>query len=153
MYLIQVDWRKAFHKFHPFFNENSQKSISQRKKVYLPKIYNKCQHKTYSQWGVPMWLSGLRIQCCHCCVLDHCWGTGLIPGLTQWVNIWHYHSCGLGRSSSWDSTPSPRDCHVPQLRPKKYIFSLLASTNPKLWILLYSTENYIHSLGLDHDGR
>ena len=25
--------------------------------------------------GVPQWLSGLRIQCCHCC------GAGLIPGL------------------------------------------------------------------------
>ena len=25
-----------------------------------------------SEIGVPMWLSGLRIQCCHCCGLGSC---------------------------------------------------------------------------------
>ena len=31
-----------------------------------------------SVWGVLKWLSGLRIQCCHCS--GHCYGVGLIPG-------------------------------------------------------------------------
>ena len=30
--------------------------------------------------GVPLWLSGLRIQHCHCCGSGHCCGTGSIPG-------------------------------------------------------------------------
>ena len=34
-------------------------------------------------WGVPLWLSGLRIQCCHCC------GMGLIPGPRTST----YHKC------------------------------------------------------------
>jgi len=31
--------------------------------------------------GVPCWLSGLRIWCCHCCGLGSWYGTGLIPVL------------------------------------------------------------------------
>ena len=34
-----------------------------------------CFFKKENPWGVPWWLSGLRIRYCHCC------GTGLIPGL------------------------------------------------------------------------
>ena len=30
--------------------------------------------------GIPWWLSGLRIQCCHCYGLGGCSGTSLIPG-------------------------------------------------------------------------
>ena len=30
--------------------------------------------------GVPWWLRGLRIQHCHCSILGHCDGSGLIPG-------------------------------------------------------------------------
>ena len=31
--------------------------------------------------GDPLWLSGLRIQHCHCNGLGYCCGMGLIPGL------------------------------------------------------------------------
>ena len=31
--------------------------------------------------GVPLWLSGLRTQCCHCCGWGHCCGKELIPSL------------------------------------------------------------------------
>ena len=37
-------------------------------------------HEKISIWGVPMWLSGLRIQCCHCSGLGHCCSS-LIPDL------------------------------------------------------------------------
>ena len=30
--------------------------------------------------GVPLWLSGLRTQCCHCSHLGHCCDVGLILG-------------------------------------------------------------------------
>ena len=39
-------------------------NISQKKSIY----------------GVPWWLSGLKIQCCPCSGLGHCCGVGLIPG-------------------------------------------------------------------------
>ena len=34
-----------------------------------------------STTGVPLWLSGLRIWCCHCCGSGYCSGTGSVPGL------------------------------------------------------------------------
>ena len=44
--------------------------------------------------GVPLWRSGLRIQCCHCCELNCCYGMGSID-------------------------PQPGNFHMPQVQPKK----------------------------------
>lgn len=33
-----------------------------------------------TSFGVLLWLSGLRIQCCHCSTLSHCCDTGPVPG-------------------------------------------------------------------------
>ena len=38
------------------------------------------------QSGVPSWLSGLRIQHCHCCVSGHCCGSGSTTG--QGTSTW-----------------------------------------------------------------
>ena len=39
--------------------------------------------------GVPWWLSGLRIQHCHCCDLGHCCGKSSVPGLGTSVCCGH----------------------------------------------------------------
>ena len=40
-----------------------------------------CQFKNVLGIGVPVWLSTLRIQCCHHCGSGGCRGMGLLPGL------------------------------------------------------------------------
>ena len=42
------------------------------------RVYPKTRLKMFI--GVPWCLSGLRIQCCHCCGWGKCCDTGLIPG-------------------------------------------------------------------------
>ena len=49
-----------------------------------------CMHTKKRPHGVPWWLSGLRIWCCHCCGSSCCCGTGLIPGLETYTC--HRHS-------------------------------------------------------------
>ena len=46
--------------------------------------------------GVSMWLSGLRIQCCHCCGLSYCCGVGLNPG----PGISTCHGCSQNKQNS-----------------------------------------------------
>ena len=62
----------------------------------------KKKKKEWSEWpeGVPLWCSGLQIQCCHCSSPGSCCVSGLIPGpgtysvdatkkeQPQAVNIW-----------------------------------------------------------------
>ena len=44
----------------------------------------------YAFVGVLLWLSRLRIWCCHCCGLGHCCGMSLIPGSGTST----FHECG-----------------------------------------------------------
>ena len=50
-----------------------------------PNVYNE-----YS--GVPWWLHGLRIRCCHCSGLRRCGGTASIPG--PGTPTWHSREWG-----------------------------------------------------------
>ena len=38
--------------------------------------------------GVPLWLSGLGIQCCHCSGSGYCSSIGLIPGPRNLHMLW-----------------------------------------------------------------
>ena len=46
---------------------------------------------------VPWWLSGLRMQCCHCCGSGYCCGVGSIPGL------------GISACSGWGQKKKKKD--------------------------------------------
>ena len=52
-----------------------------RAKAVLSKVLLFGLHGTEMFLGVPWWLSGLRIWCCHCSSLCHCCGTGSVPDL------------------------------------------------------------------------
>ena len=55
------------------------------------------------------WLrcSGLRIPHCPCGGLGHCWGTGSIPSLEQWVNDPALPQLYIGHSCCSDLNPGP----------------------------------------------
>ena len=54
--------------------------------------------KKWRKEGVPLWLSGLRIWCCHCCGWGHCCGLDLIPGMGTST----CHGCGQkGKRKKW----------------------------------------------------
>ena len=132
---------------HDGWSRDAEHSTCQHTPVYTldrntPKM--KLREQSYwQQYGEKQKI----LRSSHCVQQDqkHLWSTGTqvqSPAQHSGLRIWCCHSCGVGCNCSLDLIP---DLETPYAKrwPKK----------KKIYILLYSTGNYIQSLLIDHDGR
>ncbi|WP_251884210.1 hypothetical protein, partial [Klebsiella pneumoniae] len=61
-----------------------------KKKLDFFDLKNKTKPYDFKVDGTPWWLSGVRIQPCHCCGSGYCHGTGSVPALG--TSLCHRHS-------------------------------------------------------------
>ena len=68
LFLISKNWNELTH-------SSTDKQSNKTWYIHTMDYYSETQ-----RGGVPLWCSGLRIWCCQCSSLDHCYGLGSILG-------------------------------------------------------------------------
>ena len=81
--------------------DKKEKKEKRGLKMYLKKSWLEKKKKERNHgWRSHYSATGLATS------VEH-WDSGLIPGLAQWLRIWHCHSCWRGHNHSLNLTPSP----------------------------------------------